>query len=63
MTEEEANRLRPDGVMRRLAKMLADATKPPSPRDRLREALVNGDFDALLESGVDGADGTDHDAG
>ena len=40
-----------DGVMERLAKLLADSAAPPDSRVRLKEALVRGDFNTIIESG------------
>jgi hypothetical protein len=48
MTEEEVNRIKPDSVMKRLAKMLAEASAPPCERTRITDALVSGDFDAFI---------------
>lgn len=52
MAERE---LRPDGVMKRLARLLAEASQPPCPRTRLTEALLNGDFETLAGVGDDSA--------
>jgi hypothetical protein len=40
-----------DGVMQRLAKLLAQAAAPPDSRERLKQALVRGDFAEMFESG------------
>jgi hypothetical protein len=41
--------VRRDGVMERLAKLLADAAAPPDPRERLKRALVDGDFATMFD--------------
>ena len=44
MTERELNR---ETVMDRLARMVAESTAPPSPKRRIIEELLNGNFASL----------------
>ena len=44
---------RPDGVMERLARLLAESTAPPAPRAKLIEELLRGNFDAMFDAGLE----------
>ena len=46
MTEREMR----EGVMEKLARVLAEAQAPPCPRTRLTEALLNGEFQTVAEN-------------
>jgi hypothetical protein len=48
MTERE---LEVGSVMDRLARMLAESTTPPSPKRRLIEELLSGNFESLNRDG------------
>ena len=45
---EDTRLPRYDSVMERLARLLAESTSPPTPRTRLIEELVSGNFDAMF---------------
>ncbi len=54
--DDDLDLVRRDGVMERLAKLLADSTSPPDPRARLTDELVRGDFARMIDPGDARAD-------